>query len=407
MAFLLDDLCFAVYDMPMSAYQVSISKNTDAPAAVREAMNLLGGMARFVSPGERVLIKPNGLFQTYRLGAVAAPAVVAEVARLVLEAGGRPVVGENDLVYNPESPKFDTSVGKRYYEALAVIGLAEAVPLVDLTAGEMTEVDFPDGKVITRSKISPHVLSADKIIDVPILKTHDQTQVSLGIKNLKGVLPVSERIRYHETNLEQAIVDLCGFVKPHLTLIDGTTAGEGLGPAECTPVQMDLVIAGANPLATDIVGAAVMGFEVRQIKFLKYAVAAGLGPQSLDEVEVLGLPIASVARRFETAEEVACRQYAEMGVEVISQNVCSGCWAEFRHIYYSLGADRARLAGVTFALGRLEELPEREKAVIIGNCAKAVADRGHFVPGCPPHHFQIDAAARKVSGLGGEPKKLG
>jgi len=391
----------------MSTYQVSISKNTDAAAAVRGAMELLGGMARFVNPGERVLIKPNGLFQTYRLGAVAAPAVVAEVARLVLEAGGKPIVGENDLVYDPESPKFETSVGKRYYEALAAIGLTEAVPLVDLTAGEMAKVDFPNGKVITGGKITPVIFQVDKIIDVPILKTHDQTQVSLGIKNLKGLLPVSERIRYHEANLEQAIVDLCGFVKPHLVIIDGTTAGEGLGPAECSPVRMDLVIAGANPLATDMVGAAVMGFEVSRIKFLKYAVAAGLGPKSLDEVEMAGLPIAAVARRFVTAEEVVTRQYAEMGVEVISRNVCSGCWAEFRHIYYSLGAERTKLAGLTFALGRLEELPERDKVVVIGNCAKAVAGHGRFVPGCPPHHFEIEAAAREASGLGGEPKKLG
>jgi len=403
----LDAPRFAVYDMRMSAFQVSISKHTDAAAATREAIDLLGGMSRFVNPGERVLIKPNGLFQTYRLGAVAEPAVVAEAARLVLEAGGKPLIGENDLVYNPESPKFETSVGKRYYEALAAIGLAQAVPLVDVTAGEMREVDFPDGKVIKNSVITPVIFDVEKIIDIPILKTHDQTQVSLGIKNLKGLLPVSERIRYHETSVEQAIVDLCGFVKPHLTIIDATTAGEGLGPGECTPVKMDLVIAGANTLATDMVGAAVMGFEVSRIKFLKYAIAAGLGPKSLDEVEVVGHSIASVARRFETAEEVACRQYAEMGVEVISQNVCSGCWAEFRHIYYSLGPDRAKLAGVTFALGRLEELPERDKVVVIGNCAKAVAGCGRHVPGCPPHHFEIDAAAREVSGLGGEPKKLG
>ncbi|HOF89996.1 MAG TPA: hypothetical protein PLZ36_18115, partial [Armatimonadota bacterium] len=76
-------------------------------------------------------------------------------------------------------------------------------------------------------------------------------------------------------------------------------------------------------------------------------------------------------------------------------------------IYYSLRGDRARLAGTAFALGRLEELPAREKLVVIGNCAKAVAGCGRFVPGCPPHHIEIDAAARDVSGIGGEPKKLG
>ena len=388
-------------------YQVSISKNTDAATAVREAMTLLGGMGQFVKPGEHVLIKPNGLFQTYRLGAVTVPAVVAEVAKLVLEAGGKPVVGENDLVYDPDSPRFSTSCGKYFYEGLAALGIADQVPLLDLMQGEMIDVEFPRGKVIRKSRMSPKVKAFDKIIDVPVLKTHDQTMVSLGIKNLKGVLPVSERMHYHEENLEQAIVDLCGFVQPCLVIIDGTTGGEGLGPGECTPVQMDLVIAGANPLAVDMVGAAVMGFEVAQIKFLRYAIAAGMGPKRLDDVEVLGHPIAAVSRPFDTAETAACRQYDEMGIQVVNNKACSGCWAEFRHIYYSLGADRTKLKGVTFALGHLEDLPPCEHAIIIGNCAKAVAAQGEFVPGCPPHHAEIEIAARRVSGIGGEPKKMG
>lgn len=329
------------------------------------------------------------------------------MTRLVLEAGGQPTVGENDLVYDPSSPRFATSCGKYFHDGLAAAGLEETVPLLDLMQGEMAEVDFPRGKVITRSRISRAALSFDKFIDVPMLKTHDQTQVSLGIKNLKGVLPVTERMRYHEENLEQAIIDLCGFIRPDLVVIDGTNGGEGLGPGECTPVQMDLVIAGANPLATDLVGAAVMGFSLTDIKFLKYAVAAGMGPKNLDEVTVLGEPIAAVARPFETAESAARRQYAEMGINVINCKACSGCWAEFRHIYYSLGADRAKLAGLTFALGRLEELEPREKTIIIGNCARAMQEFGRFVPGCPPHHSAIEIAAREVSGLGGEPKKMG
>ena len=62
---------------------------------------------------------------------------------------------------------------------------------------------------------------------------------------------------------------------------------------------------------------------------------------------------------------------------------------------------------MTFVLGRVKELPQRDRAVIIGNCARGVANCGHFVPGCPPNHVEIDAAARKVSEIGGAPKKLG
>ncbi len=391
----------------MSSHRVSISSNRDAFAAVREALDLLGGIGEFIKPGESVLIKPNGLFMNYREGIVTSPQVVAAVAALVLEAGGKPIVGENDLVYDPSLPNFATHCGKFYHDALVEAGIADQVPLLDTMKDEMVEVDIPEGRVIRRVKLARTALSVDKFIDVPVMKTHDQTQVTMGIKNLKGVLPLSERIRFHEESVEQAIVDLYSLIKPQLVVIDGTIAGEGLGPGDCTPVRMDLVIAGDNAVATDMVGAAVMGFDVSRVKYLNYAVAMGLGPKRLQEIEVLGCPIESVRRKFETAEEVACRQYEEMGVEVISRNVCSGCWAEFRHIYYSLKEDRGKIEGVTFLMGRVTELIDRDKMVVIGNCARAASGSGCFVPGCPPHHFEIDAAARKVAGIGGEPKKLG
>ncbi len=391
----------------MSSYQISISKNQDAYEAVKEALDLLGGIEKFVKPGESVLIKPNGLFMNYKIGTVTSPEVVAAVAKLVIEAGANPIVGENDLVYDPNLPNFENHCGKYYHDALVTAGIADSVRLLDTMQDEMIEVDIPQGRVIKRVKISKTALSVDKFIDLPVMKTHDQAQVTMGIKNLKGVIPLTERIRFHEENMEQAIVDLCSLIKPQLVIIDGTTAGEGLGPGDCTPVKLDIIIAGDNALATDMVGASIMGFEVSQIKFLKYGISMGLGPKSLKDIEVLGCPIESIKHPFETAESVVCRQYQEMGVEVISNNVCSGCWAEFRHIYYSMGEDRNKLNGVTFVLGKITEIMQRDKAVIIGNCAKSAASGGCFVPGCPPHHTEIDAATRKVSGIGGEPKKLG
>ena len=88
-----------------------------------------------------------------------------------------------------------------------------------------------------------------------------------------------------------------------------------------------------------------------------------------------------------------------MGINIVSENVCSGCWAEFRHIYYSLGEDRTELKGTTFVLGQVKKMPSVDKCVVIGKCAKAVANQGEFVQGCPPHHKEIERAAREVSGL--------
>jgi uncharacterized protein (DUF362 family) len=382
-----------------SRYQVAIAKNENDLAAVRAAINLIGGIGKFVKPGQTVIIKPNCVTQQYVPGTVTSRGVVAAIALLVVEAGAKAVVGENNLVCNPSAENFEASCGKHYFDALAALGLERTVPLVDLMADEMVDVAIENARVFKNTKVAKSVLQADKIIDVPVMKTHDQTQITLGIKNLKGVIPLSEKMRSHGLGVEQAIVDLAGFIKPALTVIDATTAAEGMGPMGGDPFRMNLVIAGENILAVDMVGAAIMGFDISQVKFLKYGVQAGLGPRSLNDITVEGLSIASVRRPFVTAHSVVTKQYKEMGINVIAENACSGCWAEFRHIYYSLDKDRPKLAGTTFVLGQIKEIPNVDKCIILGKCAKAVALKGRFVPGCPPDHKDIEKAAREVAGL--------
>lgn len=385
----------------MPSYEVSIVRQTDAFLAVQEAINLLGGMRCFVEPGETVLIKPNNLLRTYIPGTITSAGVVATLAKLVLDAGGTPIIGENYLPYDPTAPDYATSCDKHYRDALTTLGIAD-VPLVDLMQDEMVAVEIPGARIFTQTRVAKTALEAHKIIDVPVMKTHDQTQVSLGIKNLKGVIPAAEKKRSHDESVEQAIVDLCMLLKPALVVIDGTTAAEGMGPSGGTPFAFNLIVAGGNALATDMVGATVMGFDIARIKHLQYGVASGIGPTGLDEITVLGSPIAAVQRPFLTAESVVRAQYEEMGIRVISENACSGCWAEFRHIYYSLGEERSQLAGTTFVLGHVTELPSLEKVVILGHCARAVAAAGLYVPGCPPHHTTIEQAAREVDGFCGD-----
>jgi len=375
----------------MTRYVVSITREDDPVAAVRNCIAHLGGMERVVRPKDKVLIKPNNLIQQYVPGTVTSAEVVGALALLVKEAGGKPVVGENNLT--PE-----TECGSRYRAALSKAKLGD-VPLVDLMKDPMVAVEIKGARVLHKTSIAKTALEADKLIDVPVMKTHDQTQVSLGIKNLKGLIPLAEKKRSHEVGVEQAIVDLCGFVRPALVVIDGITAAEGMGPVNGTPFRMNTIIAGTNALAADMVGATVMGFEIERIKFLTYAIESGIGPKSLREITVVGLPISTVRRPFVTAESVVIRQYREMGIQVISRNACSGCWAEFRHIHYSLQDDRVKLKGTTFVLGRVEDLPPVENAIIIGRCAEAVAGRGVYVRGCPPHHSAIEAAARERIGM--------
>jgi uncharacterized protein (DUF362 family) len=145
------------------------------------------------------------------------------------------------------------------------------------------------------------------------MKTHGLAQVTLGMKNLIGVFPgvvyqsVRGAMHDHAAGVEPsgtavAIVDMVRANKLGLTVVDATMAMEGQGPMGGDPVKMDLIIAGSNPLATDMVTANVMGFEPEEVPTFTWANKAGMGPLGLDEIEVRGQPIASVQRKFVRAD---------------------------------------------------------------------------------------------------------
>ena len=371
-------------------FDVAIARDETPKAAVAQAVGLLGGMRSFVKSGERVLIKPNFLISENRPGVVTTGAVIAAVAEQVLAAGAQPIIGEAG----------SAAKGLDAFRNVGVFDFAQqhGVPMMNLNEDEMVEVDIPGAKVFPKAKVAKTALEADKIISLPVLKTHDQCWVSFGIKNVKGIIPAEEKMRSHKLGVEQAIVDLNRRFPPALVIIDGTWGLEGLGPAHGTPVKMDLIIASPNALASDTVATKVIGLDPKRIKHLRYAAAAGLGPKSMDEIRVLGCPIESVQRKFKTAQQAVEEQYKEMGIEVVSKDVCSGCWTEFRDIYYTLKDNRARLQGFTFVLGKVENPPKGDKVVVLGNCAKAVAACGAYCPGCPPHHLDIADTLLKLIG---------
>ena len=392
--------------MPVT-YKVSIAKSSDAARALREAIDLLGGMKAFVKSGQEVLLKPNCLISKYVPGTTTSAQVIAGLAQMVLQAGGRPVIGEFGLNCDSSAKDFETSCARHYRDELTALGIQDQVRMVDFAKDQADAVTIPGAKVLAETKVVSTALKADVIIDVPVMKTHDQTQVTLGIKNLKGCIPQGEKRRSHGLGVEQAIVDLCGFLRPRLVVIDGMTAAEGMGPAGGTPFAMNTIVASGNPLAADMVGAKIMGFELEDIHFIQNAIASGLGPTKFEQIEIVGEPLAEVRRPFVTAQSVVLKQYQEMGIRVISRNVCSGCWAEFRHIYYSLRDQRAKLAGITFVLGQVEDLPpdiEPGKLVILGRCAKRLKARGAYVPGCPPHHSDIEKALCPLADI--DPAKI-
>ena len=168
------------------------------------------------------------------------------------------------------------------------------VKLVDLNKDEFIEVIPHDPLSLGKVRIAKTALEST-IISVPKLKPHRTATVTLSLKNMMGAL--TSKGSMHMGRLSKKIADLASILRPDISIVDGIIAGEG-HETSGNPVEMNLVIAGIDPVAVDAVGAAVMGISPTDVKHLVLAEEKGLGTCNLDEITVLGEPVEKVKRKF-------------------------------------------------------------------------------------------------------------
>jgi uncharacterized protein (DUF362 family)/ferredoxin len=259
--------------------------------AVRQAVDLLGGMASFVQPGQRVLLKPNMVRGVDPERAVSThPAVVAAVATLVIEAGGKPIIVESPG--GPFSP-----IALRMAYRRTKIDWAAEVSGAELNFDcEGVQVSHPEGVVLHRLDLVRALLDADVVINLPKLKTHNLTTLTLAVKNLLGLVPGALKIGYHAKLQDrerfcQGLVDILTYVKPALQIMDAIVGMEGDGPSGGDPHPIGAVVAGADALAVDIVCTALVGMDPEEVETTRVAMARGLTSGRLQDVELLGEPL--------------------------------------------------------------------------------------------------------------------
>ncbi len=301
-------------------------KNDNIPMAVEEAIDLLGGIKKVTKGRDTVMLKPNLVSSAPSM--TTKPAVVRTLAQLMQRAGKEVSIGEGSA----SAPKFNSEGFQTFrtrkreildpmqqyvYDQLGYteMGKSLRVPLVNLHSGDMAEVAVPGAFVFPKLTIHRSLHEVDLLCSVPMMKTHQLATVTLGMKNLIGVYPgtVYQSIRGHvhdvtsevePAGVAPAIVDMVRANKLGLVVVDGSMAMEGNGPAMGPLVKMDVIVAGTNPLATDMVTAALMGFEPREVPTFAWANKAGMTPTSLDEIEVRGVPIEQARRPFKKPQLV-------------------------------------------------------------------------------------------------------
>ncbi|HHW07651.1 MAG TPA: DUF362 domain-containing protein [Clostridia bacterium] len=395
---------------------VSIVKVEDVYRSLRESLILCDGLGGF-KPGDRILIKPNIVSWDFDLpfppfGVVTTSAVMAALVRILAEEGFRDItIGEGPL---PQlSPK-----GRDIYRALGYEKLAEryGVKLVDFNEEEFVTVDYGDG---FRFNIARHALEADKIINVPVLKTHNQAKVSLGIKNLKGCLDqISKQFCHGEgpADLHRTFPRIIEKLPVALTVIDGIFVLEK-GPAPTGKAyRKDLLIASKDPFACDLVGTLILGYDPGEVEYLvSYARRRGYS-LAISDYDLAGEKLERHRQFINydwewTEENTGPKGFARQGITGLAvrkydDTLCTGCSVQYNPMLILLssaykGKPFPNLEVVT---GKKQlASPGFDHSVLFGKCAVHLnKDNPHInhavkIPGCPP---KIETFIEKMAEIG-------
>jgi len=259
--------------------------------ALERLLRPLGGMSRFVSPGQRVLLKPNLVrAMAPETAATTHPALVAAVAKQVVALGAHPVIADS------AGGPFTKGVLKNLYRKTGMDWAAEVSGAELNMDTSASQVACPEGRMLHRLDVIQAVLDADAVINLGKLKTHNLTALTMCVKNLFGIVPGSIKIGYHAKLQDrerfcEGLLDILAFAQPVLNILDAVVGMDGEGPSGGDPHPIGALIGGTDALAVDLVGAAAVGFGADQVLTLRVAQRLGMTSGELADVERVGDPL--------------------------------------------------------------------------------------------------------------------
>jgi uncharacterized protein (DUF362 family)/Pyruvate/2-oxoacid:ferredoxin oxidoreductase delta subunit len=266
-------------------------------AALRDLLAPLGGMAAFVRPGERIGLKPNLILPSAPERAICThPLLVSAVALAVKEAGAYPIVVESPGAGIVPLKSVMTRVFRRagYREVADRFGF-------ELSVDTDWEVrPHPGGRTVHRVELLASALRCDGLINLPKLKTHTFMVLSGATKNLFGLIPGLTKVGYHAkladpSRFGDMLVDVAALVRPRLSVVDAILAMEGQGPStQGTARHLGLLLAGADPVATDVALSRLTRIDTAAVPALAAARARGLWNGREDGIRTAGVPLAEV-----------------------------------------------------------------------------------------------------------------
>lgn len=339
--------------LPVSIQPLSDYHPERVRTAIEQVLAPLGGMAAFVRPGQKVLVKPNLLAGKPPEKAVTThPEIVRQVILLAQAAGGLISVGDSPGIGQPESVARKCGI----LQVVAATGarfapFTESVP-ISVHTGTFHQLE-----------VAQEVLDAEVIINLPKLKTHQMMGFTGAVKNLFGAVVGMRKVRLHlQAGADPAffalmLLELAERFPPALSIMDAVVGMEGNGPGSGDPIQIGALLASPHPLALDTAAIALVGLSERQVWTQRVARDTGRPGSCLDDVRVIGPALTSLRpKHFRPAPSL--------------------------DIGFGLPAPVKRLLRNTLSA----------RPAITGNCVRC----GDCVRHCPPHAMTLDEQGVRI-----------
>lgn len=257
--------------------------------AVRQGVDLIGGVSSLVKAGERIVMKPNVLYGTSPdKGVSTHPSVMRAVAMLLQESGARVSYGD--------SPSFAGAEGHMKRCGLKQVAEEMGIEMADFDQGRA--VSHKDGLLIKSMVIANGVLDSDGLVNLPKLKTHQLVRFTGAVKNQLGCVPGLLKSQYHVKlpdpyDFAAMLVDLNTVAKPRFCVMDGIVAMEGNGPRSGRLRRLGVLLFSTDPVALDATACRIINLDPEVVPTSKLGEKAGLGTYHSESMELVGEGITS------------------------------------------------------------------------------------------------------------------
>jgi len=350
----------------MNSNDLFISYGNDPKTMVMELMDrskVLAEIGRNASVG----IKPNlVLDRTASSGATTTPAIVEGIIAFLLDGGIRDI-----------SIMESSWVGCDTKDAIIACGYDRlsreyGIPIIDLKEDATEKHSVED----LAMSICRRPLQTDFLINVPVLKGHCQTQMTCALKNLKGCIPDREKRRFHRLGLHAPIACLNKILKQHLIVVDGLM-GDLSFEEGGTPVPMDRIIIGRDPVLVDSYAADLIGFNPESIEYITRSAAMGVGYMRDENTAVTEFGEKPIRSKPFAAD----MKLTDLRTHIKERDACSACYGTLLHALYRLKGNGILKDMKDLLYVGQGWVKRRETGIGIGDCTRKFKNN---IPGCPP-----------------------